>query len=113
MLQRDVAVGAWRELLEGRFRLLDRWCAFVTDKQYYQLGIVTEDTWAQVRTRTHHCARLCCQHLGAMHALHHGQHACAHANSVNTTNGMWWAQQDDCLDVRRPCVARSACEAPQ
>lgn len=42
-----MAIAAWRELLQGRFRLLDRWCAFMTSN-YKQL-VVTEDTWTQVR----------------------------------------------------------------
>lgn len=45
-LQVPVAVAAWRGLLQGRFRLLDRWCSFITSS-YKQL-VVTEDTWTQV-----------------------------------------------------------------
>lgn len=45
-LQVPVAITAWRELLSGRFRLLDRWCAYMTD--LYKALVVTEDTWVQV-----------------------------------------------------------------
>ncbi|KXZ49891.1 hypothetical protein GPECTOR_19g342 [Gonium pectorale] len=41
----DLAVAAWRLLLPGRFRLLDRWCAFAAASQS---RVVTEDTWRQV-----------------------------------------------------------------
>ena len=40
------ALAAWPLLLAGRFRLMDRWCAFVAQAQ--RLGI-TEDTWRQAR----------------------------------------------------------------
>lgn len=46
MAQVPVAIAAWRGLLEGRFRLLDRWCAFMSS--HYKQLIVTEDTWTQV-----------------------------------------------------------------
>lgn len=73
LLQVPVAVAAWRELLQGRFRLLDRWCSFMTSS-YKQL-VVTEDTWTQVC-----CTEgggSCCKlqwlgsacHLWALHAL--------------------------------------------
>ncbi|KAK3127790.1 hypothetical protein QOZ80_7AG0578470 [Eleusine coracana subsp. coracana] len=39
------AVTAWRIVLNGRFRLLDRWCNFV-DK--YQRHNISEDTWQQL-----------------------------------------------------------------
>jgi hypothetical protein len=45
-LQVPVAIAAWRGLLEGRFRLLDRWCAFMSS--HYKQLVVTEDTWTQV-----------------------------------------------------------------
>jgi hypothetical protein len=45
-LQVPVALAAWRGLLQGRFRLLDRWCSFIASS-YKQL-VVTEDTWTQV-----------------------------------------------------------------
>lgn len=48
--QVPVAIAAWRELLQGRFRLLDRWCSFMTDQ--YKALVVTEDTWVQVGDRT-------------------------------------------------------------
>ena len=41
----ETALALWPLLLEGRFRLLDRWCAFVAATR--RLGI-TEDTWRQV-----------------------------------------------------------------
>jgi DCN1-like protein 1/2 len=41
----ETALLLWPLLLEGRFRLLDRWCAFVAATR--RLGI-TEDTWRQV-----------------------------------------------------------------
>lgn len=50
LLQVPVAIAAWRGLLEGRFRLLDRWCGFMSSS-YKQL-VVTEDTWTQVRGRS-------------------------------------------------------------
>jgi DCN1-like protein 1/2 len=39
------AVAAWKIVLNGRFRLLDRWCNFV-DK--YQRHNISEDTWQQI-----------------------------------------------------------------
>ncbi|KAG8099305.1 hypothetical protein GUJ93_ZPchr0013g37653 [Zizania palustris] len=39
------AVTAWRMVLDGRFRLLDRWCNFVEKYQRYN---ITEDTWKQL-----------------------------------------------------------------
>jgi DCN1-like protein 1/2 len=47
-VQVAVAVDAWHGLLEGRFRLLDRWCAFM--RNHYKPLVVTEDTWTQVRS---------------------------------------------------------------
>jgi DCN1-like protein 1/2 len=43
--QVDVAVQAWQLLLKGRFRLLEKWCSFVS-----QAGrqVITDDTWSQV-----------------------------------------------------------------
>ncbi|XP_062189586.1 defective in cullin neddylation protein AAR3-like isoform X2 [Phragmites australis] len=38
------AVAAWRIVLNGRFRLLDRWCNFVE----YQRHNISEDTWQQL-----------------------------------------------------------------
>lgn len=46
MAQVPVAIAAWRGLLEGRFRLLDRWCTFMSS--HYKPLVVTEDTWTQV-----------------------------------------------------------------
>ncbi|KAL5198297.1 hypothetical protein ABZP36_001809 [Zizania latifolia] len=39
------AVAAWRMVLNGRFRLLDRWCNFVEKYQRYN---ITEDAWQQL-----------------------------------------------------------------
>uniref|UniRef100_J3MN87 Defective in cullin neddylation protein n=1 Tax=Oryza brachyantha TaxID=4533 RepID=J3MN87_ORYBR len=39
------AVVAWRMVLSGRFRLLDRWCNFVEKYQRYN---ITEDVWQQL-----------------------------------------------------------------
>ncbi|KAG4173614.1 hypothetical protein ERO13_A11G069700v2 [Gossypium hirsutum] len=39
------AVAAWRLVLAGRFRLLDKWCNFVEE---YQRHNISEDTWQQV-----------------------------------------------------------------
>ncbi|KAF0906879.1 hypothetical protein E2562_013271 [Oryza meyeriana var. granulata] len=39
------AVGAWRMVLNGRFRLLDRWCNFVEKYQRYN---ISEDVWQQL-----------------------------------------------------------------
>ncbi|XP_062186842.1 defective in cullin neddylation protein AAR3-like isoform X1 [Phragmites australis] len=39
------AVAAWRIVLNGRFRLLDRWCNFV---EKYQRHNISEDTWQQL-----------------------------------------------------------------
>ncbi len=44
----ETALALWGTLLLGRFRLLDRWVAFVAATR--RLGI-TEDTWRQVRPR--------------------------------------------------------------
>jgi hypothetical protein len=44
----DTALIIWPLVLSGRFRLLDKWCAFVAGAR--RLGI-TEDTWRQVSTR--------------------------------------------------------------
>jgi hypothetical protein len=44
----DTALAAWPLVLAGRFRLLDKWCAFVAGA--HRLGI-TEDTWRQARAR--------------------------------------------------------------
>eukprot|EP00898_Chlorokybus_atmophyticus_P003746 jgi/Chlat1/4372/Chrsp29S04521 len=41
----DAAVDAWRFVLAGRFRLINRWCAFV--KSHHRFA-VSEDTWRQV-----------------------------------------------------------------
>ena len=64
-----MAIAAWRELLQARFRLLDRWCAFMTD--HYKALVVTEDTWVQVgrsRRRPHniqHCTRMQLKGIGS------------------------------------------------
>ncbi|KAG2446056.1 hypothetical protein HXX76_000658 [Chlamydomonas incerta] len=42
----ELAVAAWRLVLAGRFRLLERWCAFAAGQQGTK--VVTEDTWRQV-----------------------------------------------------------------
>ncbi|XVF14277.1 hypothetical protein REPUB_Repub09cG0044900 [Reevesia pubescens] len=39
------AVGAWRLVLAGRFRLLNQWCDFVEKNQRHN---ISEDTWQQV-----------------------------------------------------------------
>ncbi|XVF16635.1 hypothetical protein REPUB_Repub10bG0049400 [Reevesia pubescens] len=39
------AVAAWRLVLAGRFRLLNRWCDFVEQNQRHN---ISEDTWQQV-----------------------------------------------------------------
>lgn len=39
------AVAAWKIVLNGRFRLLDRWCNFV---EKYQRHNISEDTWQQL-----------------------------------------------------------------
>lgn len=44
-IQISAAVKAWQLLLKGRFRLLDKWCMFVTQSGR---AIMTEDTWLQV-----------------------------------------------------------------
>ncbi|KAI8471089.1 MAG: Cullin binding-domain-containing protein [Monoraphidium minutum] len=41
----ETAAATWQLVLQGRFRLLERWCAFVRRQQR---GVVTEDTWRQV-----------------------------------------------------------------
>ncbi|GFR46496.1 hypothetical protein Agub_g8074 [Astrephomene gubernaculifera] len=41
----EQAVAAWRRIMVGRFRLLDRWSAFAAASQ---ARVVTEDTWRQV-----------------------------------------------------------------
>eukprot|EP00897_Mesotaenium_endlicherianum_P003957 jgi/Mesen1/358/ME000001S02668 len=41
----QVAIDAWRFVLQGRFRLLDFWCSFVASRQRHT---ITEDTWRQV-----------------------------------------------------------------
>ncbi|KAG2492050.1 hypothetical protein HYH03_009548 [Edaphochlamys debaryana] len=40
-----LAVALWRLLMPGRFRLLERWCAFAAASTAH---VVTEDTWRQV-----------------------------------------------------------------
>ncbi|KAG2452613.1 hypothetical protein HYH02_002850 [Chlamydomonas schloesseri] len=42
----ELAVAAWRLVLAGRFRLLERWCAFARGQ--HAIKVVTEDTWRQV-----------------------------------------------------------------
>ncbi|KAE8699679.1 putative starch synthase [Hibiscus syriacus] len=39
------AVAAWRLVLAGRFRLLDKWCKYVEENQHHN---ISEDTWQQV-----------------------------------------------------------------
>ncbi len=55
----ELAVAAWRLVLAGRFRLLERWCTFARGQQV--IKVVTEDTWRQVS------AASCC---GWMHRAH-------------------------------------------
>ncbi len=43
--QMELAVCAWRAVLAGRFRLLERWCAFAGGSG---MRVVSEDTWRQV-----------------------------------------------------------------
>lgn len=45
-VQVPTAVAAWRLLLCGRFRLLDRFCSFVTT--HLKSTVILEDTWRQV-----------------------------------------------------------------
>eukprot|EP00879_Flechtneria_rotunda_P030435 GHRR01033067.1.p1 GENE.GHRR01033067.1~~GHRR01033067.1.p1 ORF type:complete len:297 (+),score=124.65 GHRR01033067.1:203-1093(+) len=40
------AVAAWRLVLAGRFRLLERWCSYVTT--HVKASVILEDTWRQV-----------------------------------------------------------------
>jgi hypothetical protein len=47
VLQVHTAVAAWRLVLQGRFRLLDRWCAYVGE--HHKAAVILEDTWRQVR----------------------------------------------------------------
>ncbi|GLI58900.1 hypothetical protein VaNZ11_000681 [Volvox africanus] len=44
-LQMNVAVAAWRLILPGRFRLLERWCSFAAASSVL---VVTQDLWRQV-----------------------------------------------------------------
>ncbi|GLC44175.1 hypothetical protein PLESTB_000900200 [Pleodorina starrii] len=44
-IQMDVAVAAWRLVLPGRFRLLERWCTFTAASSAV---VVTQDLWRQV-----------------------------------------------------------------
>ncbi|EFJ50757.1 hypothetical protein VOLCADRAFT_57924, partial [Volvox carteri f. nagariensis] len=44
-IQMSVAVAAWRLVLLGRFRLLDRWCTFAAASSAL---VVTQDLWRQV-----------------------------------------------------------------
>lgn len=41
----EKAIGAWKVVLKGRFRLLKEWCTFV---QKHQRHNISEDTWQQV-----------------------------------------------------------------
>ncbi|KAG1680392.1 hypothetical protein FOA52_015483 [Chlamydomonas sp. UWO 241] len=47
-MQTDVAIELWRLVLSGRFRLLDRFCAFAEARPAGELRVVTEDQWRQV-----------------------------------------------------------------
>ena len=49
-LQVQRAVALWQQLLDGRFRLLRRWCCFVSQSGPH---MISEDTWRQV------CALTC------------------------------------------------------
>lgn len=56
------AVGAWRLVLAGRFRLLEPWCNFISG--HTRTTVVLEDTWRQVPPlqptwRRHHHRRMC------------------------------------------------------
>ncbi|GIL70323.1 hypothetical protein Vretimale_3444 [Volvox reticuliferus] len=44
-LQMNMAVAAWRLILPGRFRLLERWCSFAAASSVL---VVTQDLWRQV-----------------------------------------------------------------
>ena len=49
-LQTDVALDAWKLVLTGRFRLLERWTSFVAERQATAgLRIINEDQWRQAR----------------------------------------------------------------
>jgi hypothetical protein len=61
----ETALLAWPLVLRGRFRLLDKWCAFVAATR--RLGI-TEDTWRQARrARAAAAARARCSGERAAH----------------------------------------------
>ena len=48
-LQVQRAVTLWQQLLDGRFRLLRRWCRFVAQSGPH---MISEDTWRQVSARS-------------------------------------------------------------
>lgn len=48
LLQVGTALAAWQLVLCGRFRLLERWCSYVSS--HHKANVVLEDTWRQVRT---------------------------------------------------------------
>ncbi|KAF6254897.1 Cullin binding-domain-containing protein [Scenedesmus sp. NREL 46B-D3] len=45
-VQVSTAVAAWQLVLCGRFRLLERWCSYVST--HHKANVVLEDTWRQV-----------------------------------------------------------------
>eukprot|EP00798_Chlamydomonas_sp_ICE-L_P014499 gene14499-20525_t len=48
-VQIDVALAAWRLLLQGRFRLLDQWCDFVSaEERKGAVKVINEDQWRQI-----------------------------------------------------------------
>lgn len=46
-LQVNVALEAWKLVLSGRFRLLDRWCEFIQSRSD-EIHVISEDQWRQV-----------------------------------------------------------------
>jgi hypothetical protein len=46
LLQVGTALAAWQLVLCGRFRLLERWCSYVSS--HHKANVVLEDTWRQV-----------------------------------------------------------------
>ncbi|WIA36550.1 hypothetical protein OEZ86_007842 [Tetradesmus obliquus] len=45
-VQVGTALAAWQLVLCGRFRLLERWCSYVSS--HHKANVVLEDTWRQV-----------------------------------------------------------------
>jgi hypothetical protein len=89
-LQVPVAIAAWRGLLEGRFRLLERWCAFMSSA--YKAIVVTEDTWTQVgRAGSAVSITVCIECAGASQSLlacQHSRRAHVSCMSLSVITGM-------------------------